>query len=740
MPFDRFMIAPINSGWETYNRPWLIPDDAFAYLGNAFIFRGRVKKRFGSELLSTTPLGSRLRINLGNITGPGTLAVTVPGALFAIGQSFSTGAIILTSYQANGALLTTSGAITGTYNTANGALTIAGGTPGTPVYFYPQQPVMGLIQYDVEMPNAEPTYAFDTQFAYQYVNNGWDRLGTALWSGGNTNFFWGATYRGSTNAIPLLFVSNFYFGATAPLSNNMYYYNANVAPNWTAFQPAIPTAGDATLTILTARIILPFRNRLILLNTVENSTTAGYVNTQYGNRCRYSQNGDPTAVNAFYTTSGLGGYIDAPTQEEIITAQFIKDRLIVYFESSTWELVYTQNQILPFVWQQINTELGAESTFSQVPFDKVVLGVGNVGIHACNGSNVERIDQKIPDTIFQIHNNGDGISRIYGIRDYEAEMVYWTLPNDLATDLLPYPNRVLTYNYITQSWGINDDSITCFGYYYNQPSIATWGASTELWGEADYTWGGEEVIANVKNIIAGNQQGFTFIINDNLARNSAALSITNVAFPSLNIATLTVSNHNLQNDDYVLIENCIWASAGTDLNNYIYQVFNVVDANNIQIYANALSPILGTNAYLGAGTIARVSNILINTKQYNFYVDRGRNTYIQKVDFLVDRTSLGEITVDFKVSSSISSLLSQGQATGALIGTSVLETSPYVLQSSENDQDRLWHPVYFLAEGECVQLSLYFSATEIINPNIALSDFQLHAMTFYCTPTSSRLQ
>ena len=54
---------------------------------------------------------------------------------------------------------------------------------------------------------------------------------------------------------------------------------------------------------------------------------------------------------------GFGNAIDAATQEAIVSAEFLKDRLIVYFERSTWELVYTGNQIYPFTWQKINTEL-----------------------------------------------------------------------------------------------------------------------------------------------------------------------------------------------------------------------------------------------------------------------------------------------------------------------------------------------------------------------------------------------
>src|SRR5207247_7694475 len=105
---------------------------------------------------------------------------------------------------------------------------------------------------------------------------------------------------------------------------------------------------------------------------------------------------------------GKGDSIDAPTSEAIVTALILKDRLIVYFERSTWELVYTGNQVIPFDWQTINIELGAESTQSVVPFDSVILGVGDVGIHSCNGGNVARIDDKIPDEILQVNNSHSG--------------------------------------------------------------------------------------------------------------------------------------------------------------------------------------------------------------------------------------------------------------------------------------------------------------------------------------------
>ena len=51
MATDRFLIAPIdeNSGLQKNVLPWLIPDNAFSEFNNAYVFRGRVRKRFGSR-------------------------------------------------------------------------------------------------------------------------------------------------------------------------------------------------------------------------------------------------------------------------------------------------------------------------------------------------------------------------------------------------------------------------------------------------------------------------------------------------------------------------------------------------------------------------------------------------------------------------------------------------------------------------------------------------------------------
>jgi hypothetical protein len=759
MPMDRFLIAPFNTGLQTNVRPWLIMDDAFASLQNAYVFRGRVRKRFGSVLmgsgwssLETAPLFARLAINVGTTNGSGDLSGTVQGFPYSNpGQGFSIGNEIFT-VPALGTpvdMLTTGSSTTHTFNTTTGDFVFVGATPATIVYFYPSLPVMGITVYQAGSSaslNNAPSYAFDTKFAYLFANGFWLRSGTGtspIWHGTDTNFFWATTWRGSSDSIPVMFVTNFFASVPTPipLTDDPIWYTTDGA-TWTSITPFFAPGGGAIGTgpfVQTARIILPFKDRLVLLNTIENTNTVGATTAQYVNRARFSHNGNPLDVNAWYQANQFdasgnfadgAGFIDAATEEQIVSAEFIKDRLIVYFERSTWELAWTGNDVLPFQWQKINTELGSESLQSTVPFDKQILTIGQTGVHSCNGANVERIDVLIPQQIFDINDKTSGVERVAGIRDFFVETVYWTFPSSSAAQSLTYPNQVLVYNYQNRSWSLNTDCITAFG-YFEQQAGTTWANSEITWAEAGFTWNSGSVQNNFRQVIAGNQQGFMFFILPDIFRNSPSMQISQMTTSGTNIS-LTVVNHTLLAGEYVAIEN---AQGVTGVNGNIYKVQTITDANNIIV-----GPAAFTGVYTGAGTLARVSNYNILSKQYNPYVDKGRNVYISKIDFGVQRTTNGQVTVDYYPSSTELSMLQTGIVNNSILGDGVLETSPYTFVAIEALQDRLWHQIYFQSDGECIQLFISMSDTQIRTPLIAWSNFQLEGMVLHTTPTTDRLQ
>lgn len=765
MAFDRFMIAPINTGLQTNLKPWLIPDDAFESLINAYVFRGRIRKRFGTTLsgqgatnVTEQILRSRLRYNIGTTNGAGDLAGTVPGAIFEIGQMFSIGSQLYTVITAGAVqpLLQDGTTTTATYSTTNGAYNFVGAPALTIVYFYPAQPVMGLTQYEIGPINDQPAFAFDTQFAYEFIAGGWQNsVGTPTWQGDDSQFFWATNWTGIANQDTYLFVTNNNATTPAPAVTDdpIYYYDGT---NWASFNPFTIVRTDGTF-VATARIILPFKDRLVLLDTVEDT---GGVTSRFKNRARYSINGSPFAsevvgidsapyawlepnqTNTVGAATGVAkgaGYIDAATEEEIISAEFIKDRLIVYFERSTWELAYTGNQVLPFVWQKINTELGSQSTFSTVPFDKVILTVGNTGVHACSGSNVERIDERIPTTVFDISDRAEGEKRVYGIRDYFTEMVYWTYPVDTEVSTETFPNRVLVYNYKTGSWAINTDSFTAFGYFEQQQDIV-WQTALFTWQNSNATWNSGITQSQFRQVIAGNPQGFILIVNPEEDRNAPAMPITNISYPSPGIVQMIVINHTLVPGEYVAVENAQGITI-TPATSIIFEVLQVIDVDTIQLFIRPEVDFSGT--YLGGGTLARVSNIDIRSKEWNPYVEKDRNIYVQRIDFCIERTEEGEVTIEYYTSSADDlQMIQQAQNTNMILGNNVLETRPYDinLYPLEQVQRRLWHPVYFQSEGEFIQIQIIMSDTQIRTTAIAWSPFVLEGLTLFTQPTRNRLE
>jgi len=724
MAKDKFLIAPFKSGLYKTGTPFLQPKDAFDELNNAYIFRGKIKKRFGSTYTGSAsteklkPLSSRLRINIGTTDESGDLTVNpvLTGTTFKVGQTFSIGEEIFTIESVaagDQVLLTTGASTTHTFNEGTEVLNIVASGALAICWFYYSEPVMGITRYEAGTLNDHTTIAFDTRFAYTYTGSYWSRLGTAVWTGDNYDYFWSANWDGIDPEDTCLFTTNF------NTADPMRYYNG---ATWTNFLPKFLTAGAATDHIVqTAKIILPFKNRLLLLNTYEYD---GAASTSHKNRVRYSWNGSPIDAAGYgwlepnQANAGGAGYIDAPTEEEIVSAEFIRDRLIVYFENSTWTLAYTGNQVLPFVWQKLNTELGSQATFSSVPFDKAVLNIGLTGIHECNGANVSRIDSQIPDDIFNILHDSDQIRRIHGIRDYKAELVYWTLPKIDADDTYSYPDKILVYNYKDNTWAYNDDCILTFG-YCEQVSGETWEEDFGTWEEDDSTWASDIVLSHNKQVIGGNQHGYIFFITPDEATNEAVLYVSNIGGAEND--ELEIFQHNLSNDDFVKI-------TLHDLTTFTGRVTKKDDDTiTVGTYSNA--------AYLGGANIERISKISIKSTLWNPYSEKGLGVSVSSVNFCVEKTDAGAITVDYTVSSADNlSMLNEAKVTGTILGDNLLETSPYVDNEMEEVQDRFWHKVYLQAQGEFVRVHLYFSDEQMLNSDITSSKLTIEAIMLETSP------
>lgn len=765
MAVQKFLIAPQDKGQEDRFKPWLINERAYQQLQNAYIWRGSLKKRFGANPMNTTvdpedqQLFTRLRVDIGTTDGAGNLPATlIPGAMSTwatLGKMFSAGSQKYTVWLAGAPALTkTTGAGVGNYNTATGQFTLTGGPALATVYYYPSQPVMHFGTYQIAATNDETLFAFDQQFAYTFsYGSGWQRsIGIAAtnntWTGSNSDFFWTTNYRGPNSYDFYMFVTN-----NVAADAMRYWTGTSWLPFGAAGVGVDNTSINGTKFVKTCAIIEPFKNRLLLFNVTEDDGAGNL--TVYRNRIRFSKQDDPLAADSWrQDIPGKGGFIEAPIKESITSVNFLKDRCIVFFESSTWELVDTGNQITPFVFQRLNTELGVESMNSVIPFDKVLLGFGNVGIHACNGLNVDRVDELIPTTIFQVSNANQGPQRVTGIRDYYNELAYWsfqTISTDTGANQI-YPTRVLVYNYIEENWAYNDDSITAFGYYQANQDL-TWEATELTWAELDIAWNDPSTSDRFPSVIAGNQQGWTFICNADFNKNSMALQISNVEIAD-NLVTFTAYNHNLQIGSYVFIQNVVDDDTIGDTVNG--RIFQVNDASTVDKFSIVTDDVV-TGTYEGGGVVTRVSEIDILTKQYNFFYDSASNMAINKIDFYVDKSAdnitiddvtykgPGEITVDYYIASAQIPTVGPAIINGSFAGTSILETTPYIRVRAETNQNRFWHTLYPNFFGENIQLHFYWTPEQIMQgdpddqtttPYTAFADFQLNAMIFYAEATN----
>lgn len=501
---------------------------------------------------------------------------------------------------------------------------------------------------------------------------------------------------------------------------------------WADLDPAV----DAVTVMLTALMLVPYKDRMVALNVTEGNDTT--VAVQQKQRVRWSQNGSAIdGANGWRSdVAGRGGFLDVPTGETIVSCGFVKDLLVVYCERSSWILVYTGNEILPFVFQRVNSELGASATFSAVVFDNGLVCFGNVGVHSCNGQSAERIDAVIPDEIFNVRASGDGPIRSYGIRDFFQEIVYFSYADDRDNTngvggKTFYPNKMMIYNYRNDTFSFFDDNATCFGYFQNTAGLP-WSAIKFDWSSWNSPWNSGLLQAEFPNIAFGNQQGFVEQITPENVSNDVSLSIVAIVTDPLGLR-ITSLQHNLFEDQYVQLKT---VNGTTGINNNIYQVLQVVDANTFII--DAPTPLVGT--YIGGGELLVMSEINITTKMFTPYWQKGNRYELKYIDMLFNRTSEGEMNVgiyiDFDDSTSMSDT-SNGVVLGAPIVSTAAEGTTQPYYSFQKQGAQIWKRFYTVAMGETFQIQLTFNDAEMRNFPVATSDVVMHGMLMHFEKTGA---
>jgi hypothetical protein len=671
--FDQVTIGGFpDGGLVTDRKPLMLADQAFSTLQNAYAWRYRVKKREGTVSMGRLRINARVTINL--IAGAKNIktSLSLPAnSTIVIGSISLVGSVDGTTYAdslLNGVLIATGGTGTGgTINYVTGDLTIAGGgaesLTGTLAY-YPSFPVMGIAKQDTINQGIDNTIFFDTTFAYQYTGGAFQQLVSSTpttWTGNNKQFFWSTNYQGTDPSVRLFFTTN------NNISDPIRYYDNT---SWHALTPIIadnpPSAAQSLL--YQCLIIIPYYGRLLALNTFEGTTAGGSGSAaNFYARCRFSQIGDPTAADAWRSDIfGKGGFLDAPTNESIVSAAFFRNTLIVFFEYSTWQLRYIGEYGLPFIFERISSDFGSSCTYSSVVFDEGVLTISDRGILRAGAGGVTRIDDQIPETVFGFEIMADDPNFVHGVRDYEKELVYWNyLETNNQAMTQSYPNMTLLFNYKNNTWAQFRDTITCFGTTQFQFGI-TWDSLTTFWSNESITWDSPDDQNDTIYVCAGNQQGYVFVYENQEAQTTIdsitlyAPSLYILAIdPTMSPALFTSPNHNLANGEIVYLTGALWTPTDPGINNFIYQV-SVIDANTF-----TLSTWTGTNyaafsittasTYIGGGEFALFPKMNIVGKDFSPYQAQGKQFKIPYVDLQMDSDesipSIPAITVQMFVNS-----------------------------------------------------------------------------------------
>ena len=730
-----FMIGPIGDGLRKDLKPYATPQDSFETLQNAFQFRGRILRRPGFKGLA------RLSTDGGtNFPGNPVMGLRTR-ELFGIDLQQLIGFDTTTAYSfSGGAFSTLSSVMPVTWNGTNfdffyttnyagafWATNFVPGLHGWNVTLFAGSAGTGT-SATVNVTSAGNTAAVgDTIYFLNLAgaaaaNNLTFAVVTAINVGGNP-----AVITIQAVFVPATFtwangvVTGFMLDSQQSIAGQdgiRYYANCSnnypvispVGNTWVNYNPPL----NATTALAGALLIFPYRGYLVFLNTWEGSSAATVTN--FPNRARWTQVGTPFYSNPVPNTPSLqtvdqfaarddlfgrGGANDAPTNEIIVGAGFIRDILVVYFERSTWRLRFVNNSQNPFVWERVNIEYGSDCTFSTIPFDKGLMAIGDRGIVISDGNDTSRFDEKIPDDIFKVRQNNNGFQRVYGIRTFQTRLVYWTYPSSFNPEGI-FPDQVLVFNYDTKNWSYFDDSFTCFGYFYPSEAAQTWADMTEPWSSYNITWDSGVSSQGFETVIAGNQQGYVFMLEQEGSTNDPSLSISNIVS-----GTVTSTNHNLQDGSWITLTGVTGttSSDGVSLNGRNFKITNpTLDPNNFGL--NEFKPIAAGNAsgtsftYNIAYTPILPGSIQINVGALVF-TDPALN------GILVESSSLGSGTINYN--------------TGSLVlnfNPSIGSTAVNIRVVSYNNL-QLIEPVSttgaYIAGGQITKISNFLIETKIFN-------------------------
>lgn len=445
--------------------------------------------------------------------------------------------------------------------------------------------------------------------------------------------------------------------------------------------------------------------------------------------------------------SGFGGFISSGVAQPITTLVPNEDVLILGYPEAFTRLIYTGNNLIPFLFYRINTELGASSTFSAITFDKGSFTTGNFGVCLTTQVASQRMDLAIPDQIFEINYLNNGYQRVVSGRDYINEWIYITYPSNSV--MWKFPNQTLMYNYRDDSWAIHNETYTAYGDFYPE-SGNTWASVMDPWDGYAEAWNSSLAAIGNAELIGGNQQGF-LLIRNNETDEDPSLYVQAINTTS---GLVTSPDHCLNDPDpysgkpnFIIFNNTTGnaTAGGQSINGMIFQVVGPIMENSFHT-----SPKIDGGTYLGGGTITRVYVPFIQTKQFPVAWGNSRKTILGPQKYLFTRTANGQITLNIYLSTDPDTVYNKPDTNDAIVFKQVLYTCPESTNlglttanvnlqqinqlssdgSSSNNQSQIWHRMNTSLIGDTVQVGFTMSNQQMLDAsfNNQFAEIEFHSM------------
>ncbi len=575
-----------------------------------------------------------------------------------------------------------------------------------------------------------------------------------------------------------------------PTNGNVTTPTLNGTKGWVNFMPPLSQSNFSIAELpakqyylVGCKMIVPFKDRLLFFGAVvqasdglpiylrdtvvysQNGTpyyTASYTNTPSAavdtptsssnifNAILVPTDETATSPAYFEDATGFGGFVQAGIDQALQTVESNEDVLIVGLQTTQTRLVYTGNDVVPFNFFLIDSELGSSSTFSAINMGHGVMTRGSRGYILTKQVGATRFDIPIPDEVFETRLNNNGPERICAQRDFINEWIYFTYPsNQNSASIYKFPTQTLQYNYRDNTWALFNESYTTYGSFRKQTGF-TWqtvGLIYPTWNAWNVPWNAGSSTLLQPEVIAGNAQGFVVTRDDGT---DEAYSLTIQSFSG---STITSPNHCLNTGDFIMIKDCI-GTISTEVNGKIFSIL-VVDANSF-----TLNPTIGTGTYFGGGLIKRMYIPYIQTKQFPVAWELGRKTRIGVQRYLLTKTDNAQIQLLMFLSQNSSSPYNTGpivpetlSINNSLIYSTILYTCPESTNlgltpaninlntPTAGQQSEIWHRVNTSLIGDTVQLGFTLSEQQMRevdddeNPISQFAEIELHGFILDVTPS-----